>query len=199
MQACSSLTVRICSLLFLSILVLLPLQARADECGTYPDLNEVRDFHLKMLNKIRKRQGVEQLDRERRLDNVAQDYACVMAKHQHFSHTGPDGSTMSGRVADGGYKFCLLAENIAFGQGSVVEVMKGWINSEGHWQNMKRKGLRHIGFGVAFYDAEAGSVAPDGPGSLSQLASSIDGVDRKFHGVMNKKLYWVQVFGAPCE
>ena len=49
-----------------------------------------------------------------------------------------------------GYKSFMVGENIAFGQGSISEVMNGWFKSEGHCMNLMNPDFKEVG--VAEYN-----------------------------------------------
>lgn len=79
------------------------------------------------------------------LEAVAEAHARDMAKKGFFSHKGSDGSSVDRRAARKGYRACLIAENIAMGQQGAAEVMKSWIGSKGHRDNMLHRRMREIG------------------------------------------------------
>jgi uncharacterized protein YkwD len=46
-------------------------------------------------------------------------------------------------------KGSMIAENIAAGQNSVLEVMREWSKSKSHYKNMVTPEFIHVGFGMA--------------------------------------------------
>jgi len=173
-----------------------PVRAQDTRCATVPDLDAVRAEHLTKLNGIRIRAGVKELVPDARLDDAAQAYACLLARTGHFDHIGPGGTAPDDRARAVGYKFCGVAENLAKGQQSVEQVLIGWVRSPGHLENLRRKGMSDIGFGVAFV-TDVAAVDRTGPGSLSELAQSLDGRPRD--AILPTQNYvWVEMFGAPC-
>jgi len=48
-----------------------------------------------------------------------------------------------------GIRFSAAGENIAYGQRTPAEVMKGWMNSPGHRANILSPSYTHIGIGLA--------------------------------------------------
>lgn len=46
-------------------------------------------------------------------------------------------------------QWSTIGENIAWGQQSVEEVIKSWMNSRGHRRNILNKDFYHVGFGIA--------------------------------------------------
>jgi uncharacterized protein YkwD len=84
------------------------------------------------------------------LENAAAGHAADMADQQYFSHTSKDGRNMEDRMVLGGYtiksyKSFIVGENIAWGQHSIDEVMKGWIASPGHCKNLMNAEFKEVG------------------------------------------------------
>lgn len=102
-----------------------------------------------LLNIERRKHGLPALLRSRTLDAVAMKHAEDMAGGGYFSHTGRGGSTPQGRLLAAGYRSCLTAENIAAGQQSASDVMRDWMQSQGHRQNNLRQGVTEYGTAVA--------------------------------------------------
>lgn len=101
------------------------------------------------------------------LSDVALGHALDMARHNYFDHQDPAGHSPAERVRASGYRETLVGENIAYGPKSADEVVRGWLDSPGHCENIMD--VRFSEVGIA-YAAGTGSK----PG-----------------------LYWVQVFAAP--
>ena len=94
---------------------------------------------LKIVNKERAAVGRKALT----MDTALLDMAMTRSEETaiHFSHTRPTGRsvlTMSKRI---------LGENIAAGQTSAKNVMKSWMNSPGHKENILRSNYSSIGIG----------------------------------------------------
>lgn len=70
------------------------------------------------------------------LTRAAESHARDLARTGRFSHVGRDGSSVGDRVRREGYGFCFVAENIAKGQGTPEEVLRGWMASPGHRRNL---------------------------------------------------------------
>ncbi|MGI5248867.1 CAP domain-containing protein [Actinacidiphila glaucinigra] len=103
---------------------------------------------VRLVNEERASAGCRPVTLEERLTEAAQDYTDVMARSGVLSHTGPDGSTMAGRVEAAGYQWSTLGENIAVGQRTAAAVMDAWMNSEGHRANILNCSFEQIGVGV---------------------------------------------------
>jgi uncharacterized protein YkwD len=113
-----------------------------------------QDQMLSSLNMIRAEKGLDPLMMCKSLTKSAQDYARYMATQNFYAHEGRDGSTPGSRIQRAGYEWrnskqgSAIAENIAAGQNSVVEVMKGWRTSKSHYKNMVNPEFIHVGFGM---------------------------------------------------
>jgi uncharacterized protein YkwD len=59
-----------------------------------------------------------------------------MALRNYFDHVSLDGKTIGQRAISAGYNYAALGENIAAGQGTVSEVMAGWLASPLHCLNI---------------------------------------------------------------
>jgi uncharacterized protein YkwD len=101
------------------------------------------------------------------LAGVALEHASDMAVHNYFEHVDLTGHSPADRVRAAGYHEKLVGENIAYGPTSTDEVVKGWLESPGHCENIMDP--RFAEMGIAF-----------APGQASK------------HG-----LYWVQVLADP--
>ncbi|MDU8929586.1 CAP domain-containing protein [Alisedimentitalea sp. MJ-SS2] len=98
-----------------------------------------------LTNQFRAQNGLGPLAVSPVLEAVAEVHGRDMAKKGIFSHTGSDGSSVGKRAKRQGYKFCLIAENIAKGQRSPQAVMQSWTTSKGHRKNMLLRKAREIG------------------------------------------------------
>lgn len=83
------------------------------------------------------------------LGRAAQRHAEDMARRGYFDHRAPDGSTPGDRVRRAGYSPRLTGENIAFGPESAEEVVRGWLESTGHCENIMDARFAQIGIGLA--------------------------------------------------
>ena len=110
---------------------------------------------LQSLNSMRAQKSLTPLEMCKPLTRAAQKYARTMAQQDFLSHTGKDGSNFGERIQSAGYNWTnsksgsSVAENIAAGQNSVAEVMKGWRNSTSHYKNMTNSKFTHVGFGMS--------------------------------------------------
>ncbi len=82
------------------------------------------------------------------LSRAAQAHADDMLRYDYFEHAGHDGSTPAQRVADTGYSYRVVGENLALGPESPDEAVRGWLSSPGHCQNIMDPRFGELG--VAF-------------------------------------------------
>ncbi|MEL6888135.1 MAG: CAP domain-containing protein [Pseudomonadota bacterium] len=100
---------------------------------------------LQSVNAERARAGRAALIYDDRLEAVARAHGQDMAQAGFFSHTGSDGSDIGDRLRRGDVPFCFAAENIAQGQRSLSEVMRGWMGSRGHRRNILDRRAAAVG------------------------------------------------------
>lgn len=109
---------------------------------------QVADFgqaSLDWVNAARAKSGRGAVGLSPALTRTAAAHASDMAKKGYFSHTGANGSSIGDRVRRQKYRFCFVAENIAKGQGTLDEVLRGWMASPGHRQNMLHESAAEFG------------------------------------------------------
>lgn len=105
---------------------------------------------LSIVNRERSRVGLSPLRLQSQLTAAAQIHSNDMARHNFIGHTGSDGSSFVDRIKLQGYNFRrLIGENVAAGQSSPQEVMRDWMNSRGHRENILNPIFRDIGIGYA--------------------------------------------------
>lgn len=98
-----------------------------------------------LTNQYRAQHGLPPLRVNASLERVAELHGRDMVRHRFFSHSGSDGSDIGDRALRGGYRYCVIAENIAQGHRSASAVAKGWMKSPGHRRNMLDRTVTEIG------------------------------------------------------
>lgn len=125
---------------------------------TTTDKNDVSDNTsstekvIELVNKERAAVGASALVSDPKLNEVAALRAKEIA--ESFSHTRPDGSSCFTAFNEAGIVNVHMGENIAAGQRSASEVMKDWMNSQGHKENILDPEFTRIG--VGFFKASGG-------------------------------------------
>lgn len=85
------------------------------------------------------------------LMQAAQEHSTEMATYNYNTHEGLDGSLPWDRIAELGYSYGYVAENIAFGPPTASGAMDIWMNSvSGHREAILNCTFQHIGVGVAY-------------------------------------------------
>ncbi len=135
--------------LIVVIILSLPAVIAAQTCAAPGDFSTLSAAVIQSVNTERATRGLPALKPDPELAATAQAHACEMGKRGYFSHEGRNGSTVMARAKRQGYKACLIAENIALGQGDVAQVMASWMGSKGHRANILRRGVSDTGVGVA--------------------------------------------------
>ncbi|MBD1556419.1 CAP domain-containing protein [Vibrio sp. S9_S30] len=79
------------------------------------------------------------------LEKAAYVHSSNMANYNFFDHNGLDGTTPSDRVKNAGYNWSYTGENIAAGQSDIRSVMKGWMESKGHCENIMKAEYKEVG------------------------------------------------------
>ena len=98
-----------------------------------------------LVNEERAKAGLNPLTVDARVSQAAAVRAGEI--RSSFSHTRPDGSSFSTALTQAGVSFRSSGENIAYGQRTPQEVMKGWMNSSGHRANILNPEFTSIGVG----------------------------------------------------
>lgn len=102
-----------------------------------------------LVNQERAREGLQPLTMDTELLEAAMQRSAEILVH--FAHVRPDGSSCFS-ISDKAF-----GENIAYGYGTPEQVVRGWMNSEGHRANIMNGGYTTIGVGC-FEQASDGSV-----------------------------------------
>lgn len=96
---------------------------------------------LNTVNAERKKYGQAPVTRSKDLDNIAQDWSSKQAKENKMYHR-PNFTS----VYPTGWR--AAGENVARGY-AVKDVMNGWMNSQGHKENILSSAYNSIGIGIA--------------------------------------------------
>ncbi len=113
---------------------------------------------LVRINVHRLRFGLVPLTIDSRLAAAARAHAADMATRDYFSHNGPDGSGFQQRITRAGYRWRVVAENLAAGLASPEATVDSWMTSPGHRKNLLNPAFRHAGIGHVFRQPDTGAV-----------------------------------------
>ncbi|MFC4114374.1 CAP domain-containing protein [Nonomuraea zeae] len=104
---------------------------------------------VRLTNAERAKGGCDPLKHDARLSRAALGHSADMARNDYFDHDSQDGRDMVDRMRATGFTGSAWAENIAMGQRSAAEVVRSWMNSDGHRQNIMNCSYTLIGVGAA--------------------------------------------------
>jgi uncharacterized protein YkwD len=130
--------------------------AGADVVPSSANAAKVRKATLCLLNVQRRAHGLRKLRANGKLRHAAASYSRLMVSQGFFSHVSPGGSTLESRVNSTHYldgaRSWSIGENIAWGTGRLGTpraIVKAWMNSPGHRENILNGTYRDIGIGIA--------------------------------------------------
>ncbi|MGE6260337.1 CAP domain-containing protein [Heyndrickxia sporothermodurans] len=110
-------------------------------------LNAFEKQVVDLTNKERAKNGLPALKIDTELSKVARIKSNDMATKKYFDHNSPTYGSPFDMMKKFGISYRSAGENIAMGQRSPEEVVKAWMNSEGHRANILNKNYTHIGVG----------------------------------------------------
>ncbi len=112
-----------------------------------------------LVNRQRTERGLPSLRANRDLDRSAQRWTREMVNHHEFTH----GSDFAARISRSGYDWSWAGENIATGYATPSAVVRAWMGSTGHCENILDPSFRAVGTGVS-----RRAAAADAPGTWTQ-------------------------------
>lgn len=102
------------------------------------------------LNAYRKSHGLKYVTLNQKLITASGQHAQDLAVTGRAAHEGSDGSSHADRTSAAGYKFSLVAENVATGQEDWDSVFKAWQDSPGHNENLLQPDVSHFGVALVY-------------------------------------------------
>lgn len=102
---------------------------------------------LDLVNKQRQNAGLNTLNMDGSLSNMALVKAQDMINNNYFDHNSPTYGSPFDMMQQFGIPYSYAGENIAKGQTSAQQVMNDWMNSEGHRANIMNNNFKKIGIG----------------------------------------------------
>lgn len=104
---------------------------------------------VQLVNAERAKQGLKPLTMNAQVNKTATLKSQDMAKLGYFDHNSPTYGSPFDMMKKYGISYRTAGENIAMGQTTPEQVMKGWMNSPGHRANILKASFTQIGVGVA--------------------------------------------------
>ena len=140
------------------------------------NLTGVEAAIVDLTNDIRRRNGLAVLLVDGMCRDAARGHSADMLNRNYFSHTDPQGRTLKERLP-ANFAARQWGENIWTGRGYdprkvhylAQVIMTGWMNSQGHRENILAPGYTHLGVGVMAKNQEI---------KATQVFIGIGGADR---------------------
>ncbi len=127
---------------------------------------EMIDEILSTINSYRAEGGIEPLE----LDETLTDIACARAEEiawsGRHSHTRPNGKYFHSLIKEAGVESGFVGENIGWGYTSARDVCEAWKASKTHYENLMNPDFKKTGIGIA--------ADPDPDGNLCWANLFID-------------------------
>ena len=127
----------------------------ADRPAARMAMEKAERLTLCLLNKQRAQRGLKRLRSEKHQRRAASRHNRLMIRTGCFDHECPGEPDLVKRLEKAGYLPCncswSVGENIAWGSGSYGSprnIVKSWMNSEGHRANILNPQFEHIGVAV---------------------------------------------------
>jgi uncharacterized protein YkwD len=98
-----------------------------------------------LINQARAAHHLPPLHASPLLNHSAQNWTNAMVGSDQFTH----GTNFAGRISAAGYVWRAAGENIATGYGTPRAVVKAWMASTGHCENILNPTYRNIGTGIS--------------------------------------------------
>ena len=120
-----------------------PVEEPTDDssCG-----NDLEQEAVELANEQRARYGLAPVTCNAKLNKVVHEYSQLMCDEDDFGHF-VGGTRPSSRLNDGGISWRGFAENAAEGQRTPEDVIRTWIFSRDHRENMLQASATEIGVG----------------------------------------------------
>ena len=119
--------------------------AGANTSATAAPKREMRAAVVCLINDQRARHHLPPLQASTSLDSSAQRWTNAMVSSGQFTH----GSDFAARISAAGFHWSFAGENIATGFTTPAQVVRGWMASTGHCQNILNPSFADVGTGVS--------------------------------------------------
>ncbi len=127
---------------------------------------EMIDEILSIINSYRAEGGVEPLELDEKLTEIACARAEEIAWSGRHSHTRPNGKYFHSLIKEAGVESGFVGENIGWGYTTARDVCEAWKASKTHYENIMNPDFKKTGIGIA--------ADPDPDGNLCWANLFID-------------------------
>jgi len=107
---------------------------------------------IALTNEVRQQYGLPLVQEDLLLNKAAEEKARDMFKNKYFSHYSPTGVSPWDWIDKSGYNYYYAGENLAMNFLDTEEVIKGWLNSPSHRENLLNKNYKDMGIAVVSGD-----------------------------------------------
>lgn len=110
--------------------------------------SRVREKLYLLVNQERERAGLNRLEKDPRLEEIAGNHCRDMVKNNFTGHVSPTTGGPDRRLKEAGIEFDHLAENVAKAYNSAEEIHRGFMESPGHRMAILDPKVTHFGIWV---------------------------------------------------
>lgn len=103
---------------------------------------------VEQTNRVRNQAGVTTLTESPKLNQAAYLKAQNMFAEQYWSHNAPDGTLPWKWLSYVGYDYSEAGENLAMNYATAENVIRAWMNSPEHKENMLKNSYQEVGFAI---------------------------------------------------
>ncbi len=118
-----------------------------EESAPNASVSAIEQEVLNLTNAERQKAGLAPLQFDQKLMESARAKSKDMSVNNYFAHTSPTYGSPFDQMKSFGVTYRAAAENIANGQRSAQDVVREWMDSPGHRQNILTPNFTHIGIG----------------------------------------------------
>ena len=102
---------------------------------------------INLVNEIRASNGLNALKPNAKLSEIARTKSQDMRTNGYFAHQSPTYGSPFDMLRQFGVTYRTAGENIAYGYSTPAAVVEGWMNSQGHRENILKSTYTEIGVG----------------------------------------------------
>lgn len=115
----------------------------------YDNIKKIEHKVVNLTNQERAKYGLEPLRPNWQVARMARYKSKDMRDQRYFSHQSPTYGSPFEMMESFNISYRSAAENIAMGQQTPEQVVRDWMNSEGHRRNILSRDVTQIGVGYA--------------------------------------------------
>ena len=106
---------------------------------------------LKLVNQERKNNKIEPLRLNQKLIQASINKAKDLIKNEYFENTSKDGRVFSEFIKETGYQYNYIGENLAVNFKNNESIIKAWLESPSHRDNLLNEAFIETGISVQTY------------------------------------------------